>query len=103
MPFQRTEQVTRTAADETDHRTLIRFSRADSAATPPNHPRVVVDLYIARSDGKDESVRLDKRLADTTLTAGERSALGAILQKLAAEAAADAGFVNVQTLQGQGR
>ncbi len=101
MPLQRTDQVTRTATDETDPRTRIRFVRADAFATPPNHPRVIIELYVTRSDGKEESVQMDKRVADTTLTAGERTALGAILQKLVSEAATDAGFVTVQALQGR--
>jgi hypothetical protein len=101
MPLQKIEQVTRIATDDVDHRTRIKFYRADAAATPPNHPRVTVELFVSRSDGGAETVGMDKRLADTTLTAGERAALGAILQKLVGEAATDAGFANVQALQGR--
>ena len=95
MPLQRTDQVTRTATDDVDPRTRIRFYRADAAATPPNHPRVVVELFVSRSDGAIETISVDKRIADTTLTAGERTALGTILQKLVGEVATDAGFTNV--------
>jgi hypothetical protein len=101
MPLQKIEQVTRVATDDVDHRTRIKFYRADVNATPPSHPRVTVELYVTRSDGGAETVGMDKRVADTTLTAGERTALAAILQKLVGEAATDAGFANVQALQGR--
>lgn len=101
MPLQRTDQVVRTATDESDYRTRIRFYRADANATPPSHPRVLIELYVTRSDGKEELVQMEKRLADTTLAAGERTALASILAKLVGEAATDAGFVNVQALQGR--
>jgi hypothetical protein len=101
MPLQKTEQVTRIATDDADHRTRIRFYRADANAAPPKHLRVNVELFVSRSDGAAETISTDKHVADTTLTVGERAALAAILQKLVAEAAADAGFVNVQALQGK--
>lgn len=101
MPLQKTEQVTRTATDDVDHRTRIRFYRADQNAVPASHPRVTVELFVSRSDGAPESLQIDKRIADTTLSAGERTALAVILQKLVAEAASDAGFVNVQAMQGK--
>lgn len=101
MPLQKTEQVTRIATDEADSRTRVLFYRAEAGAVPPGHPRVMVELLVTRSDNAEETLRINKRIADTTLTVGERAALAAILQKLVGEAAADAGFISVQALQGR--
>ena len=87
MPLQKTEQVTRVATDEADPRTRILFYRAEPSAVPPGHPRVMVEMLVTRTDNAEETLRINKRIADTTLTAGEKAALAAILQKLVGEVA----------------
>lgn len=88
MPKSRNLQVPQTVLDGANDLS-IRFYLADAAATPPNHPRVAIELVTIGG----ERLQVDRPVSDfSSLSGAQKTALRAALLSLRDEALLLDGF-----------